>query len=80
MGYAHVCLTPLCVVCRHAIGIWRTRLVPLLLPPCPPPLPPCPQVSPLVSYAGEGLEALVQGRVIEGAYDLDLQVRGGAGA
>jgi hypothetical protein len=32
------------------------------------------QVSPLVSYAGEGLERLVAGREISDAYDLDLQV------
>ncbi len=32
------------------------------------------EVSPLVSYAGEGLEPLVAGRVFEEAYDLDLQV------
>lgn len=32
-----------------------------------------PQVAPLVSYAGEGLEEVAGGRVFEDAYDLDLQ-------
>jgi hypothetical protein len=40
----------------------------MLLPTC------IVQVSPLVSYAGEGLERLVEGREISDAYDLDLQV------
>ena len=32
------------------------------------------EVSPLVSYAGEGLQPLVEGRSFKEAYDLDLQV------
>eukprot|EP00197_Chlamydomonas_leiostraca_P000451 CAMPEP_0202887736 /NCGR_PEP_ID=MMETSP1391-20130828/42836_1 /ASSEMBLY_ACC=CAM_ASM_000867 /TAXON_ID=1034604 /ORGANISM="Chlamydomonas leiostraca, Strain SAG 11-49" /LENGTH=1357 /DNA_ID=CAMNT_0049571033 /DNA_START=127 /DNA_END=4200 /DNA_ORIENTATION=- len=31
------------------------------------------EVAPCVSYAGEGLEALCEGRVFEDSYDLDLQ-------
>lgn len=39
-----------------------------------------PQVGPLASYSGEGLAALVEGKVFEEAYDLELQVgRGGRG-
>jgi hypothetical protein len=32
------------------------------------------QVSPLVSYEGEHLEQLVEGKVYEEAYSLELQV------
>ena len=32
------------------------------------------EVSPLVSYDGEGLQPLVEGRSFKEAYDLDLQV------
>ena len=34
------------------------------------------EVSPLVSYEGEGLRALVEGQTFEESYDYVLQVRG----
>ena len=35
------------------------------------------EVSALVSYLGESLQPVVEGRTFEAAYELDLQVRGG---